>query len=164
MRSSTVLLFFVFLLISSICVAQAAGHIYSIKLRVQFKDTAVFCDCPQDDHAQDNGGQADCNSLSDVMINMYNDTNLIHTFNTDQTGYIPWFDIQEGKYKLVFHQKNYNEASILVDFTATDIRNSIRSLSGNPIHFKNDGNAYFICIILDGKGNTHGVRIVPKKN
>ncbi len=161
--NKSVSLFFILLFASVFCSAQLASHGYSLKLRVQYKDTAVFCDCPQEDHGKDNGGIADCDALTGVMVNIYSDTNIIYTFYTNETGYVPWFDMPDGKYKLVFRSKNYTDATILVDFTATDLRNTIVSLTGNPIHFKNEGSSYFICVILDGKGNTHGVRIVPKK-
>jgi hypothetical protein len=162
MRKSGSLLF-VLVLTSMLCSAQVAVRGYSLKLRVQYKDTAVFCDCPQEDHGQDQGGQADCNTLSGVMVNIYSDTILLHTFYTNETGYIPWFDMPDGKYKLVFRAKNYTDANLLVDFSANDKRNVVTPLTKNSIHYKNDGTGYFICVILEGKGNTHGVRIVPKK-
>lgn len=148
----------------SVSPAQTGVNNYTLKIRTQFRDTVVFCDCPQQANAQDQGGEADCNPLSDVMINVYQDTNLVRTYFTNETGYCRQFQLPEAKYTLVFHSKNYDDAKLLVDLTTTGLKNIIVPLTGNPIHYQNQGSNYFICVILNGKGNKHGVRIIPKKN
>ena len=138
------------------------GRTYSIRIRVQAMDTSVYCGCPQDDNTSDYGNQADCNSLGQVMINVYADTVFLKTYFTDQSGYCSNFNLPYGKYRLVINARYYNSATVLLDFTAADKRNSIVATTGTQLHYKNDGTAYFICVILNGD-KKKGVKIVPKQ-
>ncbi len=155
------LLFLIFC--SFLVSAQKGINSYSMRLRVQAKDTTQYCGCPQDDNTQDYGSSADCNSLGQVMVNVYTDSALMHTYFTDQTGYSSTFNLPYGKYRLVFHARYYDSATVLVDFTAADKRNSIVATEGTQLHYKSDGIAYFICLELSGD-KKKGIRIVPKGN
>lgn len=143
------------------CSAQQASK-YTITIQVQYKDTTLYCDCPQDNNTEDYGSSNVCDPIPDVMINVYSDTNLIQTLYADHNGYCPAFQLPYNKYKLVLHAKNYDETAIALDFTGTDRRNTAVALNGNPIHCKSDGTAYFISVIMNGLGKKHGVKIVPK--
>jgi hypothetical protein len=141
--------------------AQQTKMSYRIHLRVQYMDTNQYCGCPQDDNTQDYGAQADCNSMGNVMINLYNDSLLLRTYYTDQTGYCERFNLPDGKYRLVFRAPKYDTAEVKLDFTASDMRNSIISPTGNQMHFKTEDGVYFICLVMEGK-RKKGVKLVPK--
>jgi hypothetical protein len=139
------------------------GRTYSIRIRVQAMDTTVYCSCPEDDNTSDYGGPPDCNSIENAMISIYADTTFLKTFYTNQIGYSPWFNLPYGKYRLVINAHKYNSATLLLDFTAADKRNSILSSKGSQLHYKNEGNNYFVCLILSGERQKKGVRIMPKQ-
>lgn len=105
----------------------------------------------------------DCNALSNVMVNIYRDTNLISTYYTDNSGFCPKFALGEAKYRLLLIKKNFDTASILIDFTATDKRNRVAQ-SGHCTIFNHPAdNFYSLCIIMYPNKRKHGVKLVPRK-
>ncbi|MGP8216751.1 MAG: hypothetical protein ACLQQ4_14395 [Bacteroidia bacterium] len=157
-------LLFLLLILNASAVSAQQSRLYTIRVRVQYLDTTVYCGCPQDDNTQDYGTEQDCNSLGQVMINIYHDSSLIQTYYTDQTGYTNNFNLPYNNYKLVFHARNYDSAAIRLNFTEPDTKKRIMPLMNNQVHFKNDGNTYFICVVLNSRVKKHGIRIVPVKN
>jgi hypothetical protein len=149
------------LLVFSFSLSFAQEKAYTVKFRVQFKDSAVYCACPQDDNTTENGSTGTCNPLGEVMINIYSDSNLVHTDYTDYTGYTTTLSFPGHKYRIIFHKEHYDSASVQVDFRKSNI---IAPGDGPEVHFKSDGNNYFICIVLNPQKKKSGVRIVPIKN
>jgi hypothetical protein len=141
--------------------ADSACLQYNIKFFVQTYDSTGNCDCHINSQASDNE-TANCNQLGSVMINVYHNDRLFGTVYTDYTGYSPSFGLCDAKYRVFFLRKDYDTASIVIDYTAHDLRNRIYPLSNCTVNISAAGNNYNLCVVLNVKKKRKGVRMVPR--
>lgn len=138
---------------------SAQKNAYPVHFRIQYADSASYCECPQGHTVQEYSTASNCNALEGVMINFYADTSLVGTISTNQNGYCSGA-LTPGAYRIVLHKEKYDSAAFILDVT----RSSIRSLTDNKLNFSNSADDdYFICVVLDRKKKS-GVRIVPHKD
>jgi hypothetical protein len=137
------------------------GGLYTVSIRVQHDDSVLHCDCAQsyDDNASTDNS---CNVIEQVMVNIYRDTNLVKTMYVNHSDYSTIVSVPQGKYKVTFVAKNYAPASISMEVAGANPKNGVYPLAGCATHFVNDGDSYFICVLMHGQGKKSGVKIIPK--